>query len=249
MAEGPGAGAGAGAGAGERAGAGAGAAPESYLIVHNVAKKHNVGTLARCATALGVREVCLVGNRHFNTFGSQGADAHVDFRYFSTLTEARDYLAVERGCTIFGVEIVDGAASVADDPWEGNAAFFPGNEGDGLSDQQMAICDRFVYIPQYGPGTASLNVAVATSIVLHRFAAWAGLPERERRGHKFVVAPRPQRRAARGVVPLSAEEREVERRRRAAAAEGDAAGAEWLLEEREGAGEASEILTSILGGG
>ena len=239
MAEGPGAGAGAGAGAGERAGAGAGAAPESYLIVHNVVKKHNVGTLARCATALGVREVCLVGNRHFNTFGSQGADAHVDFRYFSTLTEARDYLAVERGCTIFGVEIVDGAASVADDPWEGNAAFFPGNEGDGLSDQQMAICDRFVYIPQYGPGTASLNVAVATSIVLHRFAAWAGLPERERRGH----------RAARGVVPISAEEREVEQRRRAAAAEGDAAGAEWLLEEREGAGEASEILTSILGGG
>ena len=45
------------------------------------------------------------------------------------------------------------------------------------------------------------------------------------------------------------EEREVERSRRAAAAEGDAAGAEWLLEEREGAGEASEILTSILGGG
>ena len=228
---------------------GAGSEPESYLIVHNVAKKHNVGTLARCATALGVREVCLVGNRHFNTFGSQGADAYVDFRYFATLTEVREYLVGERGCTIFGVEIVDGAASVADDPWEGNAAFFPGNEGDGLSEQQMAICDRFVYIPQHGPGTASLNVAVATSIVLHRFAAWAGFPERERRGHKFIVAPRPQRRAARGVVPLSAEEREAERGRRAAAAAGDAAGAEWLLEEREGAGDASEILTSILGGG
>lgn len=49
-----------------------------------------------------------------------------------------------------------------------------GNEGQGLSPRQMALCDSFVYIPQYGAGTASLNVAVACSIVLHHFALWAG---------------------------------------------------------------------------
>jgi hypothetical protein len=37
-----------------------------------------------------------------------------------------------------------------------------------------------VYIQQYGAGTASLNVAVAASIVLHHFALWAGYGERER---------------------------------------------------------------------
>ena len=31
------------------------------------------------------------------------------------------------------------------------------------------MCDFFVYIPQYGGGTASLNVTVAASIVLHHF--------------------------------------------------------------------------------
>ncbi len=34
----------------------------------------------------------------------------------------------------------------------------------------MDICDFFVYIPQYGAGTGSLNVTVAASIVLHHFA-------------------------------------------------------------------------------
>ncbi|CAM9640906.1 unnamed protein product [Ectocarpus sp. 12 AP-2014] len=51
----------------------------------------------------------------------------------------------------------------------------PGNEasaGSGMSEQQKACCDSFVYISQHGGGTASLNVTVAASIVLHRYAGW-----------------------------------------------------------------------------
>ena len=53
--------------------------PACYFIVHNIAKKHNVGTIARCATAFGAREVVLIGSKQYNAFGSQGADAHVTF--------------------------------------------------------------------------------------------------------------------------------------------------------------------------
>lgn len=42
-------------------------------------------------------------------------------------------------------------------------------QGTGLSAKECAICDFFIYIPQYGVGTASLNVTVAASIVLHHF--------------------------------------------------------------------------------
>lgn len=41
-----------------------------------------------------------------------------------------------------------------------------------MSEKQKAYCDSFVYISQYGGGTASLNVTVAASIILHRFSAW-----------------------------------------------------------------------------
>lgn len=36
-----------------------------------------------------------------------------------------------------------------------------------MSEHQKSYCDSFVYIPQYGVGTASLNVNVATCLVLH----------------------------------------------------------------------------------
>ncbi len=62
----------------------------------------------------------------------------------------------------------------------------------------MDACDAFVYIGQYGTGTASLNVAVAASIVLHHFALWADFDEAARDGYKFVLTPRPQRTRPRG---------------------------------------------------
>ncbi|XLR58313.1 hypothetical protein S83_008985, partial [Arachis hypogaea] len=62
--------------------------------------------------------------------------------------------------------------------------------GTGLSAKECEICDFFVYIPQYGGGTASLNVNVTASIVLHHFGVWAGFGERSRDGNKFVVAER-----------------------------------------------------------
>mmetsp|Transcript_34807 Transcript_34807/g.77387 ORF Transcript_34807/g.77387 Transcript_34807/m.77387 type:complete len:211 (+) Transcript_34807:59-691(+) len=174
--------------------------PACYVITHNVSKKHNIGTIARCATAFGVKELCLVGSRQYNTFGSHGADAFVDFRHFDTLESCTRHLKEAEGCSIVGVEIVEGARPVHEHPFTGPTAFMLGNEGQGLSPKQIAQCDSFVYIPQHGPGTASLNVAVAASIVLHHFALWAGYAEREREGFKFVVAERPTRTRPRGVA-------------------------------------------------
>ncbi|KIZ04106.1 hypothetical protein MNEG_3846 [Monoraphidium neglectum] len=130
-----------------------GSSPKCFVIVYNVAKKHNIGTLLRSCTAFGVAQ------------------------------------------------------------------------GQGLSEKQMRLCDAFVYIPQYGAGTASLNVTVAASIILHHFALWAGYAERGREGAKYVVAERPQRTSARGVVPLTAEERAALQKARASALED---GREWM---------------------
>ncbi|CAL1397036.1 unnamed protein product [Linum trigynum] len=165
---------------------------ESYVVVHNIAKRHNVGTLARSATAFGVTELILVGRRDFNSFGSHGSTSHVRFRHFHSLLEARQFLK-EKDCDICGVEITEGALPVNQHPFKKSTAFLMGNEGTGLSARECEICDFFVYIPQYGCGTASLNVTVAASIVLHNFGVWAGFSERSRDGNKFVVAERPKK--------------------------------------------------------
>lgn len=166
---------------------------ESYVVVHNIAKRHNVGTLARSGTAFGVTEMVLVGRRDFNAFGSHGSTSHIRFRHFHSLSEARIYLK-EKNCDICGVEITDDAVPVNEHPFKRSTAFLLGNEGTGLSAKECEICDFFVYIPQYGCGTASLNVTVAASIVLHHFGAWAGFSERTRDGNKYIVAERPDKR-------------------------------------------------------
>lgn len=59
-----------------------------------------------------------------------------------------------------------------------------GNEGEGLSKKQIALCDDLVYIPQFG-NAVSLNVNVAAGIVLQHFATWAAFPETAVEDHKF----------------------------------------------------------------
>ena len=194
-------------------------APRCYFLVHNIAKKHNVGTIARCATAFGVRSVVLIGAKSYNTFGCKGSSNHVDFVHYPTLADARVGLMERLGVTkILGIEICDGAVPIETHPFDrnGNTAFIAGNEGDGLTKQQKAICDGFVYIRQHGVGTASLNVAVASALCMHHFALWAGYRERAREGEKYVVGERKMRTHARGVIgddPVEV------RRRRAAARE------------------------------
>ncbi|OWM74174.1 uncharacterized protein LOC116209293 [Punica granatum] len=188
-------------------------AVESYVVVHNIAKRHNVGTLARSATAFGVSELILVGRRDFNAFGSHGSTSHLRFRHFHSLLDARSFLK-EKGCDICGVEITDGAVAVNEHPFKRSTAFLLGNEGTGLSAKECKICDFFIYIPQYGSGTASLNVTVAASIVLHHFGVWAGFSERTRDGNKFVVAERPVKQGGKNFCAESVEALIEERKSR-----------------------------------
>jgi tRNA C32,U32 (ribose-2'-O)-methylase TrmJ len=168
--------------------------PRFYVIVSHLSKKANIGTLLRCASAFGVREVLVAGNRRqLQTFGAQGTQRHVCLRYFESLETAAAY-ARARGCSICGVEIKPESRPLTSRPFSGPTAFVMGNEGEGLHGKQVAICDWFCHIPQYGCGTASLNVAVAAGIVFQHFASWAQYPERAREGEKFVVkaVPAPQ---------------------------------------------------------
>ncbi|KAL2458585.1 tRNA/rRNA methyltransferase (SpoU) family protein [Forsythia ovata] len=187
---------------------------ESYVVVHNIAKRHNVGTLARSATAFGVSEMILVGRRDFNAFGSHGSTSHLSFRHFHSLSLARSFLK-ERDCDICGVEITDNAVAVNEHPFRKSTAFLLGNEGTGLSAKECEICDFFVYIPQFGGGTASLNVTVAASIILHHFGVWAGFSERTREGNKFLVAEKPVNQMRRNYCTETAasviEERKLKR--------------------------------------
>jgi tRNA (guanosine-2'-O-)-methyltransferase len=71
---------------------------------------------------------------------------------------------------IFGVELADDATRLADlEPAKGPTVVLLGNERLGIPEEAWRDLDAVVEIPMIGVG-ASLNVAVAGSLVLYKLA-------------------------------------------------------------------------------
>lgn len=140
---------------------------ERYVVITNISKKNNIKALINAAAAYNFGAI-LVG---WKTPEELNISDNVKFIQLDSIDQLVLFLR-ERSIPLVGVEIMDGARSVLDNPFEGSVAFMPGNEGTGLSKRQKDISDSFIYIPQYGDGTASLNVYVATTLILHRYNLW-----------------------------------------------------------------------------
>ena len=96
----------------------------------------------------------------------------MDMRFFPSTQSVREY-CTNNSISICGIEIMPESRPIHEQPFRGNTLFLLGNEGSGLNSTQIAMCDHFVYIPQYTDKTASLNVAIAGSIIFHHFALFA----------------------------------------------------------------------------
>lgn len=161
--------------------------PECRVLVYNLSKKGNFGTLVRTAVAFGATQIIVVGNRKINTLGQQATARFIGWKFFDAFAPAVQWIKKE-GWKLVGIEIGERAVSVTTRPFADKTVFVLGNEGAGLDQKTLDACDSIVYIPQYGRGTASLNVATAAAIVLHHFAEWAQYPAHTAvEGAKFVV--------------------------------------------------------------
>lgn len=79
----------------------------------------------------------------------------------------------EAGTWIVGAELADGAVRLADLPAaRRRTVLVLGHESDGIPPAAVELLDTAVEIPMVGHG-ASLNVAVAGSLVLYRLAGLA----------------------------------------------------------------------------
>lgn len=155
-----------------------------YLVITNISKKPNVRALLNTAVAFGCAGVFVVGQKAFDWDASSSdnkdfprslkpliSDQRLVIQRFDTWEECVNHLH-ELSIRLIGVEIHEQARLIEEYCDGQDTAFLMGNEGQGLHAKQMQSCQGFVRIPQYGGGTASLNVYVAASIILHRFHAY-----------------------------------------------------------------------------
>ena len=150
---------------------------ECVLVVHNIRSAHNVGSMFRTADGAGVSRIILSGyspgpldprgkGRAAFLKVSLGAEEMVPYSHEPLLADAIQKLKAD-GYTIAAVELSPNAQNIFDykpKPDE-KLALVLGNEVDGISPDDLALCDVVLEIPMRGT-KESLNVSVACGIAL-----------------------------------------------------------------------------------
>ncbi len=149
------------------------------LLSENLTDPHNISACIRSAEAFGLPSVHVVSPRPYeiNEHVSQYADRWLDVQCHDTAQRAVESLRA-RGFILLGTVPNPEAPAFSEISLPAKIAVLAGNEADGLSDELLAACDAFITIPMSG-FTPSLNISVATAILLQHFSA---VYRRRRRG-------------------------------------------------------------------
>ena len=141
------------------------------LLIDAVQDPGNIGTMIRTADAVGLDAVIL-GKGCADIYNpktlraAQGSHFHIPV-VREELTECVDFLQ-DQGVPVFGTALDEDAVPYSDIHHTGAFAIIMGNEGSGIQPQLLAMTDQNIIIPILGQAE-SLNVAVATGIVLYGF--------------------------------------------------------------------------------
>ena len=128
----------------------------------SISKSVNLGNLFRSAHAFGASFVFTVGadERAFEMRSDTSkADNHLPIYHWKTV----DDMQLPKGCSLVGIEILDGAVDLPSFPHPQRSAYVLGPERGVLSPALLAHCQHLVRIPT----RFSLNVATAGAIVMY----------------------------------------------------------------------------------
>jgi len=138
--------------------------PFAVLCV-NVANDYNISGVVRNANAFLAEKVYLYGRKKWDRRGAVGTQ---NYTHFEHIPETDDLSALKEKYTLVGVDNVGDAEELDDFEWPERALMVFGQEQHGLSPDMLDMCDKKVYIKQYG-SVRSLNVACASGIIMQDF--------------------------------------------------------------------------------
>lgn len=129
----------------------------------------NLGAVMRCASAFGFERMILVGNcadiySSKTLRASMGALFKLKIDIFESISDAAGILK-KSGRRIIAAKLDDSSAAADRNYFCRSDCVVIGNEGHGVSEQILSLCDDCVYIPIESK-TESLNAAVAASIIM-----------------------------------------------------------------------------------
>lgn len=150
---------------------------EYVLVLHDIRSVFNMGALFRTADAIGITRIIISGysptpidrfGRHRTDFAKSalGAEKTIPWIYVENPIASISDLKSE-GFHIVGIEQDSKSADYKKVSRTEKMVFIPGTETTGIAPELLSYCDTIAEIPMQGM-KESLNVSVATGIVLYR---------------------------------------------------------------------------------
>ena len=138
------------------------------LILDNISDPGNLGTIIRSSVAFNIDTIVLSKDTvdPYNSKvirASEGMIFHINI-----ITEDLfEFISKIKGkYPLYGTK-VDGGKPLDEFENKDKFAIIMGNEGNGVKEEILNMCDEYMYIPM-NQNCESLNVAVATSIILYK---------------------------------------------------------------------------------
>ena len=138
-----------------------------HIAVENWKHDLNIGSLIRTANAFNAAGIHIVGKRDWNRRGAMVTDRYMSVQHHPTVKDFADW-AKERELPIIGIDNIDVSKSLEHRPLPRECVLFFGQEGSGMSDEAVAVCEVVLAINQYG-STRSINASAAGAIAMY---AW-----------------------------------------------------------------------------
>ena len=141
------------------------------LILDDIQDPGNLGTIIRSSVAFNI-DTIILSNKSVDEYNSkvirasQGLLFHINIIRCDLIEELISLK--NNGYHIYGTQVTHGKDLHL---LEKNKKFaiIMGNEGNGMSEEAKELCDEFIYI-KMNDSCESLNVGVATSIILYEFS-------------------------------------------------------------------------------
>ena len=139
-----------------------------YLLLDNIQDPGNLGTIIRSAKAFNV-DTIVISKDSVDPYNpkvlraTEGIIFHINI-VVDNLEEVIDKLK-KNNIPVYGTKVTDGDTTY-NIKQEDKYALIMGNEGQGVKESLLSLCDKYLYIPM-NKEVESLNVGVATSIILY----------------------------------------------------------------------------------
>lgn len=136
------------------------------ILMENFQGDFNLSSVLRSCNAMNGKEMYYLGSRQYDRRGTVGTHHYTSLINLKTREELIDlkkkytFIALENG--------VPTSESIYDFSWPDNSLIIVGEEGVGITPETLSLCDKCVYIPQYG-SVRSMNAAVAASIAMNDY--------------------------------------------------------------------------------